>query len=393
MAATWQGQTSPSPLPTAMLSALVSSETKVTLRETPLPALPHPNALLIRVVTCGTNPKDWKMPAGILKTITSSDPAGSNSGDDVAGFVAALGPAVVDFRLGDPVAGLHELGVPAGGAFAEYAVVMDWAAFHLGREGHVDIDFDNAATMPMASFMAAIGLFGMLRVSPGPWAPFEDNTKTPLVIYGASGAVGAFAVKLAQLVNIHPLVCVAGQGCDFVRSLLDETKGDMVVDYRLGTDHVVHAIEMAVSGSPILHAFDAATTGDSFLNLAKVVSPGGHVSLVLPGVRPEIPLSIRQSTTMAGSLFRTLTAHSQAGSETLGRLDVGSNGREFSLMYSRLIGLWYRQGKLDPHPIKVLPHGLGSLEKALGGLREGHASAFKYVVRLADTPELSSRMN
>ncbi len=390
MATTWQGPTSPSPLPTKMLSAFVSAETKVTLRQTPLPIPQHPNALLIRVVACGTNPKDWKMPAGMLKTIISSDPAGCNSGDDVAGVVAAVGPAVVDFRVGDAVAGLHELGVPDGGAFAEYAVVMDWAAFHLGREGQDDIDFDQAATIPMASFMAAIALFGMLRVSPGPWAPFEDDTKTPLVIYGASGAVGAFAVKLARLVNIHPLICVAGGGIDFVRTLLDESKGDTVVDYRLGNDHIARSIETALSGSPLLHAFDAATTGDSFVNLANVVSPGGHISLVLPGVRSEIPSSIRQSTTMAGSLWRNLKAHSQAEGETLGSLDVGRNGQEFGLMYSRLIGLWYRQGNLKPHPVKVLPSGLGSLEKALGDLKEGCASAVKYVVRVADTPELVS---
>ncbi|KIV84336.1 hypothetical protein PV11_00120 [Exophiala sideris] len=380
-----------------MLSAVVSKETKVTLLpSTPLPALPHPNALLIRVVTSGTNPKDWKLPAGILKTISSMDPRGCNSGDDVAGYVAAVGPAVVDFHVGDAVAGLHELGVLEGGAFAEYAVVMDWVAFHLGRtvpnggdEG--EINFDGAATMPMASYMAAIGLFGMLRVSPGPWAPFKDDEvgAAPLVIYGAASAVGAYAVKLASVANIHPLICIAGQGTQFVRSLIDESRGDVVIDYRKGNEHIISSISQTLSQTqrPLMHALDAVSTGDSFTNLGKLVADGGHISLVLPGIRPEIPSTIRQSTTMAGCLWKDMGAHAKTQDKTLGAMDVG-NGREFAYMHSRLIGLWYREGKLKPHPFQVVEGGLRGVEKALTELREGRASAVKYVVHVEETEEI-----
>ena len=381
-----------------MLSALVSKETKVTLLpETPLPALPHPNALLIRVVTSGTNPKDWKLPAGILKTISSRDPRGCNSGDDVAGYVAAVGPAVVDFHVGDAVAGLHELGVLEGGAFAEYAVVMDWVAFHLGRTtgkggDEEKIDFDGAATMPMASYMAAIGLFGMLRVSPGPWAPFKDGEGAPLVIYGAAGAVGAYAVKLAAIANIHPLICIAGQGTAFVKTLIDESRGDVVIDYRQGNEHIVSSVSQILSQSqqPLLHALDAVSTGDSFANLGKLVAEGGHISLVLPGIRPEIPFIIRQSTTMAGCLWKDMGAHAKTQDKTLGAMDLG-DGREFAYMHSRLIGLWYREGKLKPHPLQVVEGGLRGVEKALTELREGRASAVKYVVHVDETEEIRKR--
>ena len=64
--------------------------------------------------------------------------------------------------------------------------------------------------------MASIGLFAMLRVTNSPWKPFEKDFKRPLVIYGAAAAVGAavgaYAVKLAMLMNIHPIICVAGHG-------------------------------------------------------------------------------------------------------------------------------------------------------------------------------------
>jgi NADPH:quinone reductase len=374
-----------------MLSALVSRDTKVTLQETPLPSMPHPHALLIRVVTCGTNPKDWKLPAGILKTIGSTDPRGCNSGDDVAGYVAAVGSAVVDFHVGDAVAGLHELGVLEGGAFAEYAVVMDWVAFHLGRG---QVDFDAAATMPMASHMAAIGLFGMLRLSPGPWAPLDNEAESkPLVIYGAAGAVGAYAVKFASLANIHPLICVAGRGSEFVHSLLDESKGDVVIDYRPGSDHVVQSIRDTLSTRSLLHAFDTVSTGDSFANLGQLVAPEGHISLVLPGIRPEIPSHIRQSTTMAGCLWKDMAAHANKQGTSLGMMDVGRNGREFGLMFSRLIGLWYREGTLKPHPVEVVAGGLRGLETALMQLKDGTASAVKYVVRVGETEELRGRVD
>jgi len=406
----------------------------VTLHTVPLPTLCHPHALLVRVASCGTNPKDWKLPAGILQTIRpSSDPGfsdGMNSGDDVAGYVAAIGPRVTEFRVGDRVAGLHELGVEDGAAFAEYAVVMDWVAFHLGPDcapprplpvlapesdsahaasvGGVGdfsagggIGFDEAATVPMACLMAVIGLFMMLRVTPGPWAPLEghdaddednkadEGKQRPLVIYGAAGAVGAYAVQLAQLVNVHPVICVAGRGMEFVRSLLDEGKGDTVVDYRLGPDKVLQGIKDALKGRLLMDAFDATSENGSFINLSRVVAPGGHISLVLPAFRPEIPSFIRQSATMAGCLWKNMAVHAKSEKRTLGRLDAGQNGREFGLMYSRLVGLWLREGKLKPHPVVVVEGGLRGLEKALQDLRAGHASAVKYVVRIGETKEIT----
>lgn len=67
--------------------------------------------------------------------------------------------------------------------------------------------------------MAALALYGMLEITAGPWASLPDTVERPLAIYGAAGSVGAYAVKLAKLINIHPLICVVRQGESFVRSL------------------------------------------------------------------------------------------------------------------------------------------------------------------------------
>lgn len=64
-----------------MKEAHIDANTNVTLHDVPIPEIMDPHQILIKVVVAGCNPKDWKMPAGMLVTIGSCP----NSGDDVAG--------------------------------------------------------------------------------------------------------------------------------------------------------------------------------------------------------------------------------------------------------------------------------------------------------------------
>lgn len=64
-----------------MKEAHIDADTIVTLHDVPIPELIDPHQILIKVIVAGCNPKDWKMPAGLLVTIGSCP----NSGDDVAG--------------------------------------------------------------------------------------------------------------------------------------------------------------------------------------------------------------------------------------------------------------------------------------------------------------------
>ena len=317
------------------------------------------------------------MPAGMLLTIADRP----NSGDDIAGTVAAIGSNVTDFHVGDRVAALHELGAAAG-SYAEYAIVYDWTTFHLADH----ISFEEAATVPMAALMASIGLFGMLEVVPNPWSPVPDNVDIPLVIYGAAGAVGAYAVKLAKLVNVHPLICVAGRGIPFVQTLLGEVNPP-VIDYRKGDEHVVSEMRRLTQGN-LKHAFDAVSEKGSFENLSAVLAQHGKLSLVLAFARDDIPDHIEQSVTMAGSLWRDLSQGKVRGKAAKGKLGLGPNGREFGLVMTKIIGRWLNEGKLEPHPHEVVPGGLLGVEAALKKLKEGKASAVKYVVRIAETPGL-----
>ena len=236
----------------------------------------------------------------------------------------------------------------------------------------------------MGAFMASIGLFGMLCITPGPWALVPEGEKRPLVIYGAAGTVGAYAVKLARLAGVHPLICVAGQGEVFVRGLIDNER-DTIVDYRAGDEHVVAEIRKALDGQDLQYAFDATSAHGSFTNLSKILARGGKLTLVLVDRRDDIPAYIEQSNTMAVSLWRDLSKETDRDYSGFGMMSF-ERGKEFGLMFSRLIGQWLREGTLEPHPFEVVESGLAGLETALKNLREGKNSATKYVVRIADTP-------
>ena len=291
---------------------------------------------------------------------------------------------MTDFHVGDRVAALHELGTP-GGSYAEYALVWDWTTFHLGNH----ISFEEAATVPMAALMASIGIFGMLEVTAGPWVPVEKDCEKPLVIYGAASAVGAYAVKLAKLVNVHPLICVAGKGIPFVKPLLGE--GDTIIDYRKGNEFVVDEMRKALKGKDLKHAFDATSEHGSYNNLSHVLADKGKLTLVLPfpEILKDIPPHIEQSTTMAGSLWKELSKDETRDNKNLGKLGVGKGGKEFGLMFTKLIASYLNDGKLKTHPYEVVEGGLNGLETALKALREGKVSAMKYAIRIADTPGLT----
>lgn len=106
-----------------MKEAVIDKDTGVTIRDVNIP-VPQPGQVLIKVIVSGTNPKDWKLPVWL------SDAPPANQGDDIAGFVEAVGQGVSKFRKGDKVAAFHEMMTPAG-SYAEYAIAWEHTTFHI----------------------------------------------------------------------------------------------------------------------------------------------------------------------------------------------------------------------------------------------------------------------
>jgi len=130
-----------------------------------------------------------------------------------------------------------------------------------------------AATIPLVTLAAAISLFRRQSL-PAPWSPLPlSNTSTPLVIYGASSALGCFAIKLASLAHIHPIIAVCGSSKDYVRTLLDDSKGDKIVDYKQGVDAWKEEVQRHLVGQrPPMNALDAISANGTWIPLAQVLA-------------------------------------------------------------------------------------------------------------------------
>lgn len=348
-----------------MKEAIISKGPKVTIHDVPLPQITNPHQLLIKVAVSGSNPKDWKTPEWTGKPL--------NHGDDIAGIVEAVGEAVNEFKVGDRVASFHEMR-STGGSYAEYALGWDWSTFLIPK----NVSFEDAATVPLAAMTAAIGIYQRLGL-PEPWV--KATVPTPLVIYGGASAIGAFAIQLARLSNIHPIIAVAGRGASFVESLLEHSKGDCIVDYRNGDDAVVFGIKEALKGRPLCYAFDGVSDYNSYINLSKVLhQERGNITLViLSKTYSEIPESITKSITYVGNV------HNEEGKK--------EGTREFSYAWFRLFAKGLAEGWVKPHPYEVLAGGLAGVELGLRNLKEGKASAVKYVFRIAETPGVGNSIS
>ena len=219
---------------------------------------------------------------------------------------------------------------------------------------------------------SALALYALLDL-PQPWCP--ATTPIPLVIYGGASATGAFGIKLAQRSNIHPIIAVAGRGIPLVEELIDRSKGDTVIDYRLGDKAIVLGIRQALKSAglgddtPLLHAYDTACVGSTFINISQAMGSGGKIALVNPEVdTSQIPEHIHRAMTNAGEV------HGEDPSR-----------RDFGHVYFRYFAEGLAEGWLSGHPVHIVPGGLDGLQLALSDLKEGKASAVKYVVRIGDT--------
>lgn len=238
-----------------------------------------------------------------------------------------------------------------------------------------------AATIPLAAMTAAFGLFQRLHLPP-PWHP--TLTPIPLIVYGAASAVGSYTIQLAQQANIHPLICVAGRGIPHVKGLIDESKGDTILDYREGDGKLVQNLKAAVrrAGGKVEYAFDAVSEHGSYENICKVLDhETGKITLVLPGKEyQEIPSTVEKSLTQVGS------AHTGTDLDAWQKKTGTMTGNEeFAMAFFRYFGRGLQKGFFKGHPHEVVPGGLAGVQSGLQNLKDGKASAVKYVFRIGDT--------
>jgi NADPH:quinone reductase-like Zn-dependent oxidoreductase len=182
------------------------------LEEVPKPAI-GAGEVLVRVRAAGVNPIDWKVRAGYLQSFIPHQ-LPLILGWDVSGVVDKIGPNVTAFTAGQEVYG--QLDITGNGAYAEYVVSR---ADRLGTKPKT-LTHDQSAAVPVAAMAAWQALFGA--------GGLELKAGQTLLIHGAAGGVGTFAVQFAKWRGATVIGIASTANGDLLRGL----GVDRVVDYR-----------------------------------------------------------------------------------------------------------------------------------------------------------------
>ncbi|KAI7526747.1 hypothetical protein KC331_g16774 [Hortaea werneckii] len=334
----------------------------------------QPHEVLIKVAVAGSNPKDYKHPLAVYFNNRL------NKGDDCAGTVAGIGSAVQGFAVGDRVAGFHVMDTP-NGTYAEYTICPYQTVMHLPDS----ISDEEAATLPLAIFTAAVGLYRNLQL-PAPWDRSDARAgrpKIPLVVNGAGSAVGSLAIKLAKLNPlVGPIIATAGSSVEHVKAL----GVDAIVNYRSET--VAEDVKTAAGGLPINHFFDAANSAASVKYACEILQPntGRYTS--------TLPVAPHPYYDPDGKMEKELKAVNVWYEQIwVGDVHDGkkAGGSTFGAIMSKVTERALADGTLSGHPCQVVENGLEGVGAALIELRDRKKGGNrKFVTRIADTPALKS---
>lgn len=237
---------------------------------------------------------------------------------------------------------------------------------------------------------AAVGLYLTLGL-PEPWRPMHRDE--PLIIYGASSAVGSFALQLAKLSNIHPIIAIAGKATEHVEKLIDRSKGDAICDYREGADTLISKIQEALfntSHSGVKYALDCISdqTKATYQNILRVLDPQGQICLIQNYDIKEMPPSITHTRATVRWVHQNINTYAglSSGPEEVPSLtDTVTGCRDFAYVMYRFFSRALAKGFMKGHPYQVVTGGLAGVQTALTNLKLGKASGTKYVIQIADT--------
>jgi NADPH:quinone reductase-like Zn-dependent oxidoreductase len=213
---------------------------------------PREGEVVVRVCAAGVNPVDWHLVRGepfLLRLMNGvRRPKDGDVGFDVAGVVELAGPGVTDLAPGDEVFGR------GNGTFADLTRAQP---ARLARKP-ASMTFEQAASLPIAGETALLALVTHGRVEAG----------QRVLIIGAGGGVGAFAVQIAKAVGADVTAVCSGAKAEFVRAL--------------GADHVVDYTREDVARLPARYDLVVQLAGEhGILALRRLLTPRG--TLVLAG--------------------------------------------------------------------------------------------------------------
>src|SRR5256886_10405697 len=225
--------------------------------------VPNDDQILVKVRAASINPYDWHFVEGTPKImrlmgVGLRKPKDTRLGVDFAGTVEAIGKNVTQFKPGDEVFGGR------GGAFAEYVCPRANRAVALKP---ANLTFEQAASVNIAGITALQALRDKGEIQPG----------QKVLINGASGGVGTFAVQIAKSLGADVTGVCSTRNVDLVRSL----GADRVIDYTKE--------DFAKGDQRYDMIFDVAGN-HSFSECRRVLSPNGTLVMVGQSGRKKISI-------------------------------------------------------------------------------------------------------
>lgn len=279
--------------------------------------------VLVKVTAAGVNPVDWKVREGGLKSWRAELP--QTLGYDIAGVVAALGPGVERFAVGDAV--YAYLSLSRGGGYAEYAAVPENELALAPKK----LDANSAAAVPLAALTAWQALFDTAKLTAG----------QSVLIHGGAGGVGHFAIQLAKARGAKVFATSSEKNLAFLKEL----GADVAIDYRAQRfEDVAKDVDVVLE-----------TQGGETLERSYGVLKRGGFLVSIVGAPPKAELE-KRGLVGAGIL-------------------VQPNGKELAELAA-----WIDAGKVTPTVSAVLP--LAEAKRAHELSAEGHVRG-KLVLRVA----------
>ncbi len=274
--------------------------------------IPKDNEVLIQVCSASVNPLDWRMKK-------------PRPGVDVAGRVASVGRAVTKLKPGDAVFGV------AQGSFAEYACASETK---LAVKPEL-LSFEQAAAIPVAGLTAFQGLRDHGHLQPG----------QKILINGAAGGVGTFAVQIAKSLGAEITAVCSSNHSDLVRSL--------------GASHVIDYARVDVTRSSERYDLILDNVGNRTLSdMRRVLAPGGKCVMV------GAPKKLWQAFTRIGKAFLWSLSRSQKMKFLFAQIKPDGLNAICDLIAA---------GKLTPIIDRRYP--LADAARAMDYVEEGHAAA------------------
>jgi len=293
--------------------------------DVPIPELGS-GEVLVRVHAAGANPPDWYARAGFTNMPQELRPKLSlpfTPGSDVSGVVEAVAADVHDLAPGDEVFGLVRFPSLTSRAYAEYVAAP---ASDLARKPS-RIDHVHAAGLPMAGLTAWQYLIENGHPSPSLWQstphqPMQLGPRTTVLINGAAGGIGHFAVQLAKWKGARVIAVASGPHEAFLREL----GADEFIDYtKTRAEEVVGDVDLVLDtvGGPDGHRF------------LRTVKRGGAIYPVFFGEYHREEAAAR-GITLSGTQVRSSRAQlaELAGLLDAGKLRVGIDS-SFALAEAR----------------------------------------------------------